>query len=460
MSNHEVTYYQSGPDGEHLAVDADIVATHQEYQSALYQYVQKYAGEALPAAIPVDDIHKYYQDMGRRVAPVVAIDSDDPLSLEVLQEVGLSETAKALQGAGVQGAYVPEGDIVLVAINRGNQNDPQRVNTTRTLAHEQGHAGQKTTYSVIQTNDKPIISPVAGGFLHQAVGADGKTRIVGLPLTEAQAELHATQFAERQGLTQVADPQLIDGLYLPASYCKRMQNGVITYSFAASAAIAVELLAAKDPTLLDLVLDGAKSQATESILFERLRALNEEYPGVAKALLLTTTDEALEGVGKKVSALLGSTKQDIVDAHDNATELVNHRIKAQQENSEWSQPAPVRDRVVVLGTSPAPNVVTSQTAREGLEDNLDEVRDKISQAIGRLATGSPSTLSSLAEAHDRLGEALELLYSQLGQPGSKSFNRYAHDLAPLLTAQELFESLKGQVIDAALAAQTVAERLR
>lgn len=469
MPSHEVTYHQSGPDGEPLAVPAGIPEAHQQYQTAVQDYVRENAGVEMPATIPVAQINQYYHDMGRRTAPVVAIDSDNPRSIEALQGAGLSEAAAALRDPATNGIYSAKGDLSIVAVNRDRQ--VGSVNTTRTLAHEQGHSAEKTSYVVTVVDGAANITFAGAGYRRLEATADGTEQHVGLALTEAQAEMNATRFAQQQGLTRVQDPQLINGLYVPAEYCRVTDEGKMTYSLGASPAIAVELIAVKDPAIIGLVLDGAQSAAKEAELCERLQALDEEYPGVADALLGVYTDEGIEVVGKKVGTLLGASQQDIVDAHDNANEVLDRRARAQQaaqaqqdDQTAWSQPPPTRNRIEVQGDDtstpePASQTTTTQTAREGLGgDTVESVRATIYQAIGLLATASPSTVSCLTEAYDELEGAMNIVYAQLGSPGSDSFDRYAQELAPFIEALELFQPLQQKITVLARTAQTIADR--
>lgn len=475
MTSREVTYFEVGPNGEHLDAQPGIAEAHQTYQRAVHDYVRDNAGVELPAAIPLGEINQYYQDMGYRTPPVIAIDSRNPRSLEVLHEAALSEAAFRLQERSIAGVYAERGDLSIVALNRGNQADQRQINITRTLAHEQAHGGEKVSYQVRMINGRvrmingrPDITFAGLGFHRLEVTADGTYQSAGLALTEAQAEISATQFASQQGLVQVASLQSAGGLYLPSEYCKLRENGEVTFSAGASPAIALELLTLKDPAIIGLVLDGARSQAKEAELRARLQLLDEAYPGVAEALLGARTDENIMAVGKKVGALLGATPQDILDAHDNAADLLTQRTRAQrvaqaqhdansmedvQSSTGGKHIIITRDELSKTGTLDPP------VSRENFEDSIVSRRDTIHRAIGHMATNESSVLSFTLEAQDRLDEALEILYAQLGQPGSESFDHYAKELTPLLKSQRLFLPLKQRIEVAARTAQTAAEHL-
>lgn len=282
MSEVPRTYYEEEPtDHERSQPSPGSVETIELNQSKMYDYLEEEIG-LNKDTLPVDTIYDYFNKLELEAPELIAFNANSH-TLDILGSV-LPAAANGLKDPSILGAYDPSGDIAFIATNHTDS----RLEKIATAVHELAHGAGMKAYKITKLDPSSVeYSATRSGYAVESTGEkEGRNAI----FDEGRAELLAAHFVRREHAAEAEAPDIkFHDTWISSSYQRRSRDGSLLHiTSRAPAAISLELLIAKNPRLLPLIVKGPSSveglrQTAQELdqlsdgLYTRLSKLPEEY---------------------------------------------------------------------------------------------------------------------------------------------------------------------------------------
>lgn len=319
MSELHHIHYEQNPDASsdferREPVQGSVEAIEQNKRYA-YELLRSTIGIETPD-IPLDAIHGYFEALGLMPPPLVAFEATEE-SLRQIEGVAFT-AAQHLRDEHTRGFYANNIDVALIA------NDQLRSGSNKTgmAVHEMSHGTGLKAYRIIRNSPSSFkYEPSRAGYL---VKSPDRKSIRNHLLEEGRAEMIAGQFLARQYPEKEAEGSArVDDLWIPSSYISTGPDGKEMMSHAAPAAITLELLIAKRPELLSVIIERPTT-------VEGLRKTASEINSIAPGLYLQLGVVPYEA--KEFSAAAKLVIDTLYDGDENAPLRAHEYVKVIMED--------------------------------------------------------------------------------------------------------------------------------